>query len=255
LGLLIIFLIMGVAFMDSGGNHYSSPYGGQDNISDASSRVPSRAVPEEPYPAVQQTIPDTRRPSTKVPERPSFTAGGLYCREPSVSNPSGDAGEACWCMREFVRSEIYLFYASKEVYMTTIMPREVGLLCKERLSDKNAVSEAAIALYPEGLGFLAGDIAVARAVNPFLVRSVPPREFAEGVRKSLVMEAQKALNLRGFDPGPEDGYFGARTEAAVKDFQAAVGLPVTGHLDTALLALLRYSLMVPNSADFGPDGK
>ncbi len=43
-----------------------------------------------------------------------------------------------------------------------------------------------------------------------------------------VLAVQQALASRGFSPGPLDGIYGPRTAAAVRAFQAANGLPVTG---------------------------
>jgi peptidoglycan hydrolase-like protein with peptidoglycan-binding domain len=43
--------------------------------------------------------------------------------------------------------------------------------------------------------------------------------------------AQQALQAKGYDPGPIDGVHGPRTTAAIRDFQKAEGLPVTGQMD------------------------
>jgi peptidoglycan hydrolase-like protein with peptidoglycan-binding domain len=48
---------------------------------------------------------------------------------------------------------------------------------------------------------------------------------------------QDALNRLGFDAGPADGEFGARTATAVRAFQSSVGLRATGVPTTRLLAL------------------
>lgn len=50
----------------------------------------------------------------------------------------------------------------------------------------------------------------------------------QGSSGSSVRELQQALNEAGFDPGPIDGVFGPRTEAAVREYQAAQGYEVTG---------------------------
>jgi peptidoglycan hydrolase-like protein with peptidoglycan-binding domain len=43
--------------------------------------------------------------------------------------------------------------------------------------------------------------------------------------------AQARLQAFGFDPGPIDGLFTAKTQAAVRAFQSRYGLPVSGLLD------------------------
>jgi peptidoglycan hydrolase-like protein with peptidoglycan-binding domain len=43
--------------------------------------------------------------------------------------------------------------------------------------------------------------------------------------------AQQALQAKGYNPGPIDGVHGSRTSAALRDFQKAEGLTVTGQLD------------------------
>jgi putative peptidoglycan binding protein len=47
-----------------------------------------------------------------------------------------------------------------------------------------------------------------------------------------VKQAQQALKEKGYDPGPIDGVMGARTKEAIKSFQNASNLQVTGTLDS-----------------------
>jgi putative peptidoglycan binding protein len=54
-----------------------------------------------------------------------------------------------------------------------------------------------------------------------------------------VREMQAWLKAFGFDPGPIDGYPGARTLAAVKRYQAARQAEETGQLDRSLLRKVR----------------
>jgi peptidoglycan hydrolase-like protein with peptidoglycan-binding domain len=49
-----------------------------------------------------------------------------------------------------------------------------------------------------------------------------------GSRGDEVADLQKTLIARGFKPGPVDGVFGPKTEAAVKAFQEEAGLEVDG---------------------------
>ena len=46
-----------------------------------------------------------------------------------------------------------------------------------------------------------------------------------------IQVAQMRLRDFGVDPGPVDGIFTAQTQAAVRAFQVAYGLPVSGLLD------------------------
>ena len=51
--------------------------------------------------------------------------------------------------------------------------------------------------------------------------------------------AQHALTKLGFDPGIADGKFGPKTSGAVKAYESANGLPVTGEISRALLIRLK----------------
>lgn len=53
-----------------------------------------------------------------------------------------------------------------------------------------------------------------------------------------VTELQKRLITEGYMTGPATGYYGASTEAAVRKFQAAHGLPVTGYVASVTRAAL-----------------
>jgi peptidoglycan hydrolase-like protein with peptidoglycan-binding domain len=44
-------------------------------------------------------------------------------------------------------------------------------------------------------------------------------ELDEESLEDLVADAQRLLNLRGFDPGPIDGQLGLRTQRAIRDYQ------------------------------------
>ena len=53
-----------------------------------------------------------------------------------------------------------------------------------------------------------------------------------------VRAMQEALKSKGFDPGPIDGVHGPQTTTAVKDYQRAENLEVTGRADSATLGKL-----------------
>ena len=56
----------------------------------------------------------------------------------------------------------------------------------------------------------------------------------------LVMEAQRLLRQKGYDPGPADGVAGQRTRNAIRSFQRSAGLPETGEASKALLVKLAF---------------
>lgn len=65
-----------------------------------------------------------------------------------------------------------------------------------------------------------------------------PRASASLDPREMVVNAQKLLAQRGFDPGTPDGQIGPRTREAVRAFQQANGLPVTGAISADLVKAL-----------------
>ncbi|MEG4242123.1 peptidoglycan-binding protein [Microcoleus sp. MON2_D6] len=59
----------------------------------------------------------------------------------------------------------------------------------------------------------------------------PPTLLNKGAVGSKVKTLQVRLEMQGYDPGPIDGIFGARTATAVKSFQENKGLTASGMVD------------------------
>ena len=59
--------------------------------------------------------------------------------------------------------------------------------------------------------------------------------------KAQIKEAQEGLEKAGYYKGKENGVYGKATRSAVKSYQKANKLPVTGQLSDSLLARLRSS--------------
>jgi len=59
---------------------------------------------------------------------------------------------------------------------------------------------------------------------------------------ALIDDLQQALSSAGYDPGPVDGTFGRRTEAAVVAFQEANGLSVDGRVGPETASALSSAL-------------
>ena len=81
---------------------------------------------------------------------------------------------------------------------------------------------------------------------------VPPVDAGD----ADVERAQQALKQMGHDPGPIDGVMGAQTAAALRAYQKAQGLGVSGQLDAATMAKLGEPAQAPaNSPRTGGDTK
>lgn len=65
-----------------------------------------------------------------------------------------------------------------------------------------------------------------------------PRANVSVEPQDIVMSVQRLLAKRGFDPGTPDGQVGPRTRDAVRAFQEANGLPVTGAISKDLVKVL-----------------
>lgn len=78
--------------------------------------------------------------------------------------------------------------------------------------------------------------------------TVSVSSLRRGAQGAAVVELQNALKAQGFDPGPADGDFGAKTEKAVKAFQAAKGLEVDGVAGPKTRAALAQPAAAPAPA-------
>ncbi|MCU4653468.1 lytic murein transglycosylase [Roseibacterium sp. SDUM158016] len=87
--------------------------------------------------------------------------------------------------------------------------------------------------YGIGIGYMATRLGGGGPLS----RSFGPDET--GLTQDQRRELQRRLTAAGYDTGTPDGVFGRRTEAAIRDFQRARGLPVTGVASPDLLAMLR----------------
>ncbi len=87
--------------------------------------------------------------------------------------------------------------------------------------------------YAIGIGHLADRLGGAGPLQG----SFPPD--ANGLTKQDRLAIQRGLVSRGYDVGTIDGVFGAKTEAAIKGFEASQDLPITGAATRDLLTRLR----------------
>jgi len=94
-------------------------------------------------------------------------------------------------------------------------------------------------------GVLIPEITYANAATPVKVK--PPEIVYEPgapqMMREIIFKIQQALALKGFDPGEIDGDYRAITQAAVADFQRAVGLVVDGAVGPETAEALGISLV------------
>ena len=100
------------------------------------------------------------------------------------------------------------------------------------LSARTAALLAYKAQYPHGVYIALADIRLksVQAAGPASSSNTPTDDALDLTRDDR-RRIQRALAAGGFDPGPADGLFGGRTRSAIREWQTAHGLPVTGHLD------------------------
>jgi hypothetical protein len=85
-----------------------------------------------------------------------------------------------------------------------------------------------------GVGGYAGH----HETKPGGIAAGPAGSTSASSASPTVRSAQEALNARGYNVGSADGVMGPSTETAVRDYQRAQGLAVTGSLDSATLGSL-----------------
>lgn len=73
------------------------------------------------------------------------------------------------------------------------------------------------------------------------IQAAPGVGVAPLTGKAQVRAVQQELKRQGFDPGAADGVAGRRTQTAIRDYQRARNLPVSGRVDPALLESMRLA--------------
>ncbi|MGZ0087083.1 S41 family peptidase [Caldibacillus thermoamylovorans] len=87
------------------------------------------------------------------------------------------------------------------------------------------------------------DVAVAQPDYFHVAPLHVEKPFQYDMNDEQIANAQKMLKGLGFNPGRTDGYFSKETEQAVKSFQKANKLPVTGRIDDTTARVLQAKIM------------
>ena len=76
------------------------------------------------------------------------------------------------------------------------------------------------------------------ALHPEAAYPDPEPQVVHHPYSELIINAQQRLNALGFDAGPPNGDFGAKTQAALAQFQLSRAIPASGQLDDRTLGEL-----------------
>jgi peptidoglycan hydrolase-like protein with peptidoglycan-binding domain len=81
------------------------------------------------------------------------------------------------------------------------------------------------------LGVMLATPMVTTAAGSDTPRGNLPAAVDQLLAQDMVQLAQTHLKIAGFDPGRIDGVFDAQTTTAIRQYQVAQGIPVSGLLD------------------------
>jgi peptidoglycan hydrolase-like protein with peptidoglycan-binding domain len=81
------------------------------------------------------------------------------------------------------------------------------------------------------LGMMLAVPLVTTAAGSDAPRGHTPAAVDQLLAQDMIQQAQMTLKVAGFNPGRTDGIFDAQTSTAVRQYQVAQGIPVSGLLD------------------------
>jgi peptidoglycan hydrolase-like protein with peptidoglycan-binding domain len=81
------------------------------------------------------------------------------------------------------------------------------------------------------LGMMLAAPLVTTAAGPDTPRGTASAAVDQLLAQDMIQQAQTTLKVAGFNPGRTDGIFDAQTSTAVRQYQVAQGIPVSGLLD------------------------
>jgi D-Tyr-tRNAtyr deacylase len=135
-----------------------------------------------------------------------------------------------------IRSMVADYRSSGRVRKSTGRERELHLSG----SSEEAMNPGILSVAGAALVFSIGALAATpftglhpEEAHPDSTEQVSPSESS-----GLIKQLQQKLHQHGFDAGPVNGDFGAKTQAALAQFQLNQALPASGTLDDATMAAL-----------------
>jgi len=81
------------------------------------------------------------------------------------------------------------------------------------------------------LGMMLAVPLVTTAAGADTARGTAPAAVDQLLAQDMIQQAQMTLKVAGFNTGRTDGIFDAQTSTAIRQYQVAQGIPVSGLLD------------------------
>jgi peptidoglycan hydrolase-like protein with peptidoglycan-binding domain len=171
----------------------------------------------------------------EVPERQSLMAAQAPTFDIEMPDAGRDrlftAAQIRWCLREDIRIEVFeqrLSYSEPQRFNTIV--NEFNRRCT-RFRYRDSDLDVARRDVDSARKWFAEE-ALAEAYATSVVEA--PGTLAAASYSILTKDVQGLLRAVGYDPGPIDGHYGARTRAAVESFEKDLGRVATGGISEAL---------------------
>ena len=209
------------------------------NVAQEDTRRPSR-TPSYTPPSSSPSYAPTPTPGTQISDLE-------FSRPPVGDNNVLSVAQIRWCLREEIRievlrplpttnSQIDQFNAVVSDYNSRCgrYRYRQGTLTRAQREVERVRAQIVASVRPPWQASVSpgGTTAQRPSVAPAQPR--PAQQWSQ-----LTRDVQNALTALGYDPGPVDGLFGARTQAAIERFERERGLRVTGNVSAELLARLK----------------
>jgi peptidoglycan hydrolase-like protein with peptidoglycan-binding domain len=92
------------------------------------------------------------------------------------------------------------------------------------------------------------------SLHPEAALPDPTEQVSQDPYTGFISKVQEELRALGFDPGPVNGDFGAKTQAALAQFQLSRAIPASGQLDDQTLAEIGVKRDVPQDSAVASTG-
>lgn len=217
------------------------------NVAQEDGRRPSR-TPSYTPPSSSPSYAPSPAPGTQISDLE-------FSRPPVGDNNVLSVAQIRWCLREDIRIEVLRplpttnaqidqFNAVVADYNSrcgSYRYRQGTLTRAQREVERVRAQIVASVRPPWQASVSPGGSASQRpSVAPAQQRPVQQRPVQQ--RSQLTLDVQNALTALGYDPGPADGLYGARTRSAIEAYETDVGGRATGIVTRELLDSLRTSL-------------